>query len=463
MNKEAVTTPRNLKSYATLWRAFNWLCVLVVLVLLGVRTWTHRGPNKASTLPVREEMSDYKVNTWVCFYLCRDPDHRYWRDFVYPPPAVLLWNGFAKLGYPAGALAWLGLLFTSLTGSLLLAMRLTTTGPPRQAVIEPPNGVLLALAFAATEYYSLWDLHVVNTNSIYLFLVLIGLWCWLCNQRVLAGLLLAASVALKIYSVVFLPFLLLRREWRVALAMLLSLVLFFVAVPAAGFGIAGALEITRNWLHTVSSAGGPDYLLHYSGYKISLSWMAMLLLDPHASDGKLNVLDWSPPAVLWLVRLVQAAWVLLVGAYFAFTRPLPFQSERGRLALALDASVLLLLALPLSPFLQPPHPVVLLLPAIALLRYAFGGRAPANKRAGAALTVASGCLVELTHYPWRGIGVMLTIALFFVGIWMVRRDLEETPESPPPAPADPGGAEPVGGLSNEMKVSTGSGDSGSEN
>jgi len=205
-------------------------------------------------MPVREEMSDYAVNTWVSLYLCKDPDHRYWSDFVYPPPAVLLWNGFAKLGYPAGAVTWLALLFTSLAGSFLLAMRITNKEPAPRALFEPPSGLILALAFAATEYYSLWDLHVVNTNSIYLFLVLIGLWCWLCNQRVLAGLLLAASVALKIYSIVFLPFLLLRREWRLASAMLLSLVLFFVAVPTSWFGIGGALEITRNWLHTVSSA-----------------------------------------------------------------------------------------------------------------------------------------------------------------------------------------------------------------
>lgn len=389
-------------------------------------------------------MSDYAVNTWVSFYLCRDPDHRYWSDFVYPPPAVLLWDGFARLGYPAGAMTWLALLFTSLAGSFLLASRLTSSGTTRQAVFEPPSGLLLALAFAATEYYCLWDLHVVNTNSLYLFLVLIGLWCWLRNQRVLAGLLLAASVALKIYSIVFLPFLLLRREWRLASAMLLSLLFFFTAVPTARFGIGGALEITRNWLHTVTSASGPDYLLHYSGYKISLSWMAMLLLDPHTSSGKLNVLAWSPGAVHWLVRLLQGGWLLLAAVYFVRSRPLPLRSEYGRLALALDASVLLLLPLPLSPFLQPPHPVVLILPAVTLLRYSFDRRPSIGRRVAAALIVASGCLVELTHFPWRGIGVMLTIAIFFVGIGMVRQDLAGAGESLAAAPEQEGaGSEPM--------------------
>jgi hypothetical protein len=67
-----------------------------------------------------------------------------------------------------------------------------------------------------------------------------------------------------------------------------------------------------------------------------------------------------------------------------------------------------------------------LLPAVALLRYAFGGQWPPGKRAGAALAVASGILVELTPYPWRGIGVMLTIAVYFGAVWMARRALADS-------------------------------------
>jgi hypothetical protein len=403
-------------------RYSNWLCVVVVLGLLGVRTWVRHG----SILPMESRMSDYAVNTEISATLCQDPEHRYWRDFVYPPPAVLLWHAFGKLGYPAGAAGWLGLIFMALAGSLLVATQITGRGPTHQVVLEPPGGLILALAFAATEYYCIWDLSAANTNSLYLFLVLCGLWGWVCNRRVLAGVLLGASVAVKIYTMVFLPFLLLRRQWRVVSAMLLSLAFFFLVVPAAYFGIAGAMHITGNWLRTVASASSIDYMLRYSGFKISFSWTVLLLLDPRASAGKLNVMDWSPQAVLWLIRLAYGVWLALVAAYFITSRPTPLQTERGRLALALDASVLLMFPLPLSPFLQPPHAVVLLLPAVALLRYAFGGQWPPGKRAGAALAVASGILVELTPYPWRGIGVMLTIAVYFGAVWMARRALADS-------------------------------------
>ena len=417
------SAPRTQSKALSIWRCFNWLCVVVVLILLGVRTWAHRGPNKASTLPVETRMSDYSVNTAISTKLCQDPDHRYWCDFAYPPSAVLLWHAFGTLGYPPGAAAWLVLLAAALSGSLLIAMRITDTRPVRQALLEPPSGLLLALAFAATEYYCIWDLSAANSNSIYLVMVLGGMWSWLCNRPSLAGVLLGASVAVKIYSVFFLPFLLLRRQWRAVTAMVLSLAFCFVAVPCAYFGIAGALQITMNWLRTVVGANGIDYMLQYSGFKVSFSWVAILLLDPRASAGKLNVMECSPQMVLWLIRGVYVVWLVLVATYFATSRPVLLQSQRGRLALALDASVLLMLPLPLSPFLQPPHPVVLLLPAIALLRYSLLAGGPLATRVGAALAVASGMLVELTDNPWRGIGVMLTIAAYFAGIWTVRRAL----------------------------------------
>ncbi len=415
----------------TTWRSFNWLCIIIVLVLLEVRMWNHRGPHKATTLPVPAGMGDFDVNTKASAKLCRDPDHHYWRDFVYPPPAVLLWQAFEKLGYPAGAVAWLALLSSALAGCLLVATGITGKGPVRQAVLDPPSGLILALAFAATEYYCIWDLSVVNVNSIYLFLVLGGLWAWLSNRRGFAGVLLAASVALKIYSIIFLPFLLFRREWRMACAMLVSLGFFFLVVPSTYFGVAEGMAITQNWLQTVAAASGPDYLLDYTGFKISLSWIVMLLLDPRASGGKLNVLNCSPELVLWLMRAIYACWMLLVAVYFATSRRESLDTSRGRIAFALDVSVLLMFPLPLSPFLQPPHPLVLVVPAIALLRYAFESPRPLAKRWLAAFVVASGCFVELTPNPWRGLGAMLTIALFFAGIWMVRRDLADSDAQAP--------------------------------
>ena len=109
----------------------------------------------------------------------------------------------------------------------------------------------MATAFAAVNYYLLWDLRVININSFYLVLVLLAAWCWQKDRPTLAGLLFAVSVSVKIYSIVFSLYLLLRKEWRVAWAMAISLVLLFVAVPVLCFGWHDAISLSRMWINVL--------------------------------------------------------------------------------------------------------------------------------------------------------------------------------------------------------------------
>jgi len=366
-------------------------------------------------------MGDFTMNTDFSAKICLD--RHYPSNFAYPLPAVLFWRGFSCVGFSFGAAAWLLIVPACMIGSLLLSRQLLrrslfSDGHPD----DPYWGVITALAFAATEYYLLWDLRVANTNSVYLFVVLLGIVCWQTNKPWLAGVCLGGSVALKVYSLALLPFLLLHRRWRITCAMLASVLSYFFLFPLLYFGWHDTLELTGQWLAALLATSRPDFVLTYPAYKVSLFWVATLLLTRGALGGKFSIMNCDISSVTFALKLVYFAWFGLVAAYFATCSRVQVRPAHRNLVLMLDISVLLLCAFPASPFLQPHHLVVLLVPAVCLLSVVFDEVPPARARFCAGLTVGLGlCLTEYgPHYPLRGVGVLLTIATYFAGIWGVR-------------------------------------------
>ena len=155
--------------------------------------------------------------------------------------------------------------------------------------------------------------------------------------------------------------------------------------------------MTRQWLNIAEATGRPEALLSFYGYNVSLSWTALVLLNPAASHGKLNVLDWSPDDVALVVNATCLVWGLLVVAYFASTWRREIGAPRRPLALLLDLSIVLLCPLPASPVLQPaPSPVTLLVPAVCLAWAALDESFSARVRIMAASTIGLGfCLTHL--------------------------------------------------------------------
>jgi len=336
-------------------------------------------------------------------------------SFAYPVPAVLMWRFFGSLNFTLGALVWLLILPTGMIASMLLTGLLSSDS-------KKYRGLIMALAFAAAEYYLIWDLRAINTNSCYLLLVMLGCWCWHKDQKIWAGVLLGGSVALKFYSVVFLGYLILRKEWRIGMAMAASILVFFIGVPVCVLGLQDTVLLNSEWIKRISSASNSNFFLTYRAYKVSLNWVALVLLNPDLSAGKLNIFNCSIDMVAAVVRFFCAAWTLLVAGYFLSTQLLKPGQVIARLAFVLDISVLLFCPFPASPILEPHHLVVMVVPAIALICITFDTNFSARFRFIAGLTVAIGaCLTEFgPHYPLRGVGVMLALLVYLIGIWTLR-------------------------------------------
>ena len=145
-------------------------------------------------------------------------------------------------------------------------------------------------------------------------------------------------------------------------------------------------------------------------------------MNPTASDGTLNLVSWSTDAVGLAVRVVCVAWGLLVAGYFvgALRAGTDEARETGVGSRHVGPSVL---RISRQRALQPHHLVVLVVPAICLIHVALDATFPTRTRIMAGLTVGLGCcLTELgPRDRLRGVGVMATLAVYLIGIWLMRR------------------------------------------
>jgi hypothetical protein len=155
-------------------------------------------------------------------YPLRHVDH----SFLYPPFAAWLFQPLALLPQPAAQAAFHFLnllLWPALVG--LTALILKDLAP---AWWRGPWPVLLATIL--TVRFFLWNLELVQTNEVVLFLVLAGVWSFLRGRDVTAVLLVTAATFLKIVPGIFLVWLVFRGRRR-TVAALVPAVLFFLVLP----------------------------------------------------------------------------------------------------------------------------------------------------------------------------------------------------------------------------------------
>jgi len=318
--------------------------------------------------------------------------------WFYPPPFAVVFAGLGSLGEAPASLLWLIGIVAAALFDLRAASRLVGLAGHRW------RAVLTAGACGLVYYYVQRDLRAANVNLVFLAAVLGGLLCARRGRTSLAGLLLAASIVLKLYSAVLLPYLAWRREWRWLGATAGWGLAFFVALPALAIGADGATRLTADWLARVLAPG------EMPGHYKSLAYVARALGD-------------APPQTATIAaRALQAAWLAAIAGYFALTRA-QRRAGRSRELEVCDVSLLLLLPLPLSPAFQPPHGVVLLLPTCLLLAAAADPLRPRAVRAAAlVLPVAAFLVVKLvSQWPERGAAIMLAVALTGAGVAVVAR------------------------------------------
>jgi hypothetical protein len=176
-------------------------------------------------------------------------------EFMYPPAAAVFLaplTAFGKLPFiilldVLNSLSWIV--------SLLLSVKLCTRAGQR-----PPITAYLLPALGTVAY--VYDAYLLGQPNLMLLACLLAAFAALREKRdVAAGGLLAFATACKAFPALALGYLVYRRQWRAALAMVAFLAVFLIVIPAPVRGLGRTVDELKTW--------GSGMLLRYDGNAIA--------------------------------------------------------------------------------------------------------------------------------------------------------------------------------------------------
>lgn len=277
------------------------------------------------------------------------------------PPNINTWPPlFSLLCIPLAALAhvsvvgarlvWLGANWIALGGCLVLVKRLAQ---PDERASPGPGEALMLLPLLLCFRWVLSNFEHLQVNLPILTLVLGGLLLHRAGRQAAGGICLGLAAALKVMPVLFVPYFLVRRQWRIAAVM---------ALAAAGWSLLPAL--VYGWPTFTAQHDGWREVVHagWSVGKMNISVYAALDralghgLVPLAVAGFNDLAPSNSPAV-------TVAWLALLGA-LAAAGAWVFRGRydpAGRAAVA-EWSIVLLVAATCGTVAWKAYLVVLLLP-----------------------------------------------------------------------------------------------------
>ncbi len=161
--------------------------------------------------------------------------------FMYPPLAALLLAPLAIFGEVPFILVLALINSVAWAASLLLSVYLVTGRMFRQAPL------LYLLPVLCTLPYS-WDTYLLGQPNLLLLALMLGAFACLRKRHEWgAGALVALAAAIKAFPVMAIGYFVYRRHWKALMAALLSVALFFVAVPVVLRGVERGTDDITTW------------------------------------------------------------------------------------------------------------------------------------------------------------------------------------------------------------------------
>jgi hypothetical protein len=223
-----------------------WLLILGLLIFFSL-----------FILRVKDEMVDFEVNYMagerikLGETLYRAEDGHY--QFKYSPFSSLLYLPLSYLPLDVAKGIWYFIILLS-SGLLLYVSLSLLTSQGEKAWIFP------VLTFFILARYFLRELQLGQINALIAFLLILMIWLldrgekfsssW---EEKSAGLVWGLSVALKPYSLIFLPYFLIKKKWQTSGIGLLFLA-FSLLIPSLFYGFRGNLVVLREWQFSLTKS-----------------------------------------------------------------------------------------------------------------------------------------------------------------------------------------------------------------
>jgi Glycosyltransferase family 87 len=275
--------------------------------------------------------------------------------FPYMPAAAMWFGLFALLPVPvAFALSyWLAI------GSIVLVvwiLRRSVFGVARTALSDSYYVEITTLLLAS--HYIVRDLDDAGLNSILLGFVMLGVYLVGRKYYAVGSLSIGLAIALKATCGIFVPFLIWKRQWSLALLTAASAALW-IMLPAVWMGPANWWAAERDW---IDSAVG----FALGRYPAAELYYGYLNVGNQALRPALQYLLTACGGYLYYTaRIISALGALLLIGAFCWAIRRPYTREMGIQWLS-ESSALLIVALMLAPVAWVQH-MVFALPAIYMV------------------------------------------------------------------------------------------------
>ncbi len=280
------------------------------------------------------------------------PGEAKFSGFIYPPGiAVLFYTPMSLLGMKAMVAALCALTFVGHVVSVFASVHLATGGWRDRHWLVYAIPIAVTLPFVSDNYF------LGQFNLTMLGLMLLGFVALEAGRPNLAGGLMAFAASAKAFPISALGYLVWRRRWGAALAMVAGVALFAVAAPAALRGVDRHLQESWTWLdRMVLSSSGTNLAnqpnrAYRAGNQSLVSVVHRLTRPTESADDpsdnpanfNANLIDIGP-------RGAFAAFAGLSGALcVAFVLAMPRAARRTGRSNAMEYAIVLLLIVMFSP------------------------------------------------------------------------------------------------------------------
>jgi uncharacterized membrane protein len=250
-----------------------------------------------------ETLPDFVVfNTAGVRFISGDPlyqaaDGHY--QFKYLPASAICFVPYAILPLGLAKYAWMVTITAALIGIVTVSRRLMIFSHDSWKVLVLPTVLIMA------KYY-LRELDLGQANAVMVCLLVAGSMMLIRGRPLAAGLLIGLAALLKPYALVFLPYLMIRREWR-SFAAAALVIAGAILLPTVRYGLTGNIDLLRGWLNlmtgsTPSLLTNPDNISLFGFYA-----------------------KWIGVEQLSVVMLFAALSIAVIGLIFVYA----VQSSRG--------------------------------------------------------------------------------------------------------------------------------------
>ena len=254
--------------------------------------------------------------------------------YLYPPIFACLIIPFTVFSLESASLIWyvLNLAFFFLS---FLACRIIIFGnKDMKNIYRPSPPVFKILFFIITLILFLDNISVLQTNIMVFSAGLAGLYFFRRHMDIFAGLFLALAISIKPIPIPFLFYFLIKREFRVAVFIVLWAVMFSIAIPALNMGPSDAINTLALWnkgmlASTASADPGRemiDIMFSPSNQSVAAFFSRWFIANDY------TILGWK--------RLDHGYHPLLINMTFSLSRDFVFYLYKGVISLLVLAAFL---------------------------------------------------------------------------------------------------------------------------